>query len=213
MRLAEITNDQLISITISRGNTSANLVTDPAFVSNDVLYVNPFTYNDSIVSFDAPGLSISMMALKEDSVPYFWQNIDIKKTVHEDEVYHCITSSIEGVRLNRRSAYRVFFGDEGDCFIPAVDPLRVIIRDISANGIGLMVNEDDKDKFSFGLKVRVTFSDQSMRFSADIFARVVRVVKLEKGYVVGCEFAAVYPEIGKYVTAKQLKLKKEKNNR
>lgn len=213
MKLAEISNDELISVTISRGNTSASLVTEPAFVLGGDLYVKPFTYNNAIVSFDAPGLTISMMAFRDDAVPYFWKYVQIVKLIKDGEVYHCISSSMDGVKLNRRNAYRVFVGEDGECFVTTNKSVSVTIRDISANGIGLMVYEEDASKFSFGMKIRISFSDSPMYFNADLMARVVRVIKSEKGCVIGCEFTAMYPEVSKYVAAKQLKLKKAAQNK
>lgn len=212
MKLTEITNDMLISVTISRGNTSASLVTEPAFALNDELYVKPFTYNNAVVSFDAPGLAISLMAIKEDSVPYFWKNVTIIKQIKDGEVYHCISSGMDGVKLNRRDSYRVFVGEDGECFATTNKSVPVTIRDISANGVGLIVYEEDAKLFNFGAKLRITFSDNPMYFNADLMARVVRIVKTDKGYVIGCEFTQVYSDINKYVASKQLKLKKAKNS-
>lgn len=213
MKVGEVTADQLISVTITKNDTSATLMSEPAFTVGEDLYVQPFRYNGAIISFDAPDINISMMALKEDSVPFFWQIVHIRKVVKDGQFYHCISCNMDGVRLNRRNAFRVFVGVNGDCIIMQNNKtIPVNVRDISATGIGILASEEYATDFGFGSKIRIFFNDEDMYFKVDVIARVVRTVAAEKAFIYGCEFTCMYPQLERYIASKQLKLKKEKRS-
>ena len=209
MKLGEITTDYIISVTVVRGETSVSLSTDVLAQGSDCVYVNPFLHGDAMVSFDIPDIDISMMAVRENAVPFFWNSVTITKDKVNGQVCQCIRSTGDGVRLNRRTAFRVFVGIEGDCIVIDKNTMvPITVRDISASGIGFIVHSKEDPEFKFGSKVHIRYEDAEMRFKIDVIARVVRREEAEAGYIFGCEFACMYPQIEKYVAQKQLKKNK-----
>jgi c-di-GMP-binding flagellar brake protein YcgR len=211
MRLDEISEDSVISIAVIRGNTSVNLQTNPAFATEDGIMVHPFTHDDTIINFNVPDLRIEMIVAREDEVPYFWKTVTISKETFQGEVYHCIRSKMEGVRLNRRNSFRVFIGETGTVVkIPGEKSFQVLIKDISAGGFAFSVRDDEEHEYKRGDQVHIFFEDREARFNLDVTGRVVRVVDDGKRTTYGCSFTRNYPQVDRYCAQKQLKKRQQK---
>ena len=211
MKLSEIASDSIINVLVSKEDSSISLTTTMAFYDEDILFVNPFMYEDNLVSFDAPDLAVEMMAVRENEVPYYWKRVHIGVMKIDGKLYHAISTRHTGVRLNRRNSFRVFVGEEGSAFQPRFgDRLPIIVKDISATGIGFIVQGIDEDYFSPGDQVHINYIDKEERFGIDVVGRVVRHTPTEKGILYGCSFTKVYPQINKYVTEKQIHSRKKR---
>ncbi|MBO4678286.1 MAG: PilZ domain-containing protein [Lachnospiraceae bacterium] len=212
MRLSEIAADSIINVLVSKEESSISLTSTMAFYDEDLLFVNPFMYEDNIVSFDVPDLTVEMMVVRENEVPYYWKRVHVGVMKVDGKLYHAISSRHTGVRLNRRNSFRVFVGEEGSAFqARGGEKLPVLIKDISATGIGFIVHGMDEDYFSPGDHVHINYIDKEERFGIDVVGRVVRRFETEKGILYGCSFSNVYPQINKYVNEKQIKSRKKKS--
>ncbi|MCR5721424.1 MAG: PilZ domain-containing protein [Lachnospiraceae bacterium] len=212
MRLSEIAADSIINVLVSKDESSISLTTTMAFYDEDLLFVNPFMYEDNIVSFDVPDLNVEMMVVRENEVPYYWKRVHVGLMKIDGNTYHAISSRHTGVRLNRRNSFRVFVGEEGSAFqARGGEKLPIIVKDISATGIGFLVQGIDEDYFDMGEQVHINYIDKEERFGIDVVGRVVRTSRTDKGTLYGCSFSKVYPQINKYVTDKQLHKRKHKS--
>ena len=212
MKLSEIAADSIINVVVSKEDSSISLTTTMAFYDEDILFVNPFMYEDSLVSFDVPDLTVDMMVVRENEVPYYWKRVHIGLMKVDGNTYHAISSRHTGVRLNRRNSFRVFVGEQGSaCELRGGDTLPVIVKDISATGIGFLLQGVNEDIFSPGDQVHINYIDKEERFGIDVVGRVVRSFETEKGILYGCSFSKVYPQINKYVTDKQIHKRKSKS--
>ncbi|MBR5337025.1 MAG: PilZ domain-containing protein [Lachnospiraceae bacterium] len=212
MKLSEIAPDSIINVLVSKEDSSISLTTTMAFYDEDILFVNPFLYEDNIVSFDVPDLNVEMMVVRENEVPYYWKRVHVGIMKIDGNTYHAISSRHAGVRLNRRNSFRVFVGEEGSAQfqLRGGDKLPILVKDISATGIGFLVQGDDDEYFQPGDQVHINYIDKEERFGIDVVGRVVRSTSTEKGRLYGCSFSKVYPQINKYVTDKQIHKKKSK---
>ena len=212
MKLSEIAADSIINVLVSKEDSSISLTTTMAFYDEDLLFVEPFMYEDNIVSFDVPDLSVEMMVVRENEVPYYWKRVHVGVVKIDGKTYHAISSRHTGVRLNRRNSFRVFVGEEGSAFQTRTgERFPVIIKDISATGIGFLLQGVDEDYFSPGDQVHINYIDKEERFGIDVVGRVVRSFETDKGILYGCSFSKVYPQINKYVTNKQIHKRKHKS--
>jgi len=213
MKLGEVTLDSHIEVAVVRNDTSVNLNTTVLAAEGDVLYVNPFMHNDSMITFKtAPGLKIELTAVQPGEVPNFWNSVTIEKGTYEGRYCHVITSGISGVRLNRRNSFRVFIGIDGTCVEQVGGrTYKATVKDISSNGIGLIMSGGFDPDFKPAAPVHITYHDDEQRFNLEVDARVVRKDVHDDGTVVyGCKFMRLYPQIDKYVTQKQLKNRNKK---
>lgn len=213
MKLNEVEPRSIINVTVSKENASINLTTTSVEFNWDVeaLLVEPFMYEEAIVSFDIEDINVEMMVVKEGEVPFYWKHVTVSKVRKEGKLYHAIITDLAGARLNRRNSFRVFVGEEGSAFqVPGGETLSVLIKDISATGIGFIIKNAKEPYYKPGNQVHIHYSDNEARFGIDVVGRVVRAEMVETGYLYGCSFSKVYPQISKYVAQKQVKNRKKK---
>ena len=213
MKLGEVALDSHIAVAVIKGDTSVNLDTTVIEVTDEALYVEPFRHGESIISFNLKeGMHVEMLALRPGEVPNFWNSVLVTKGEYKERVCHIITTSVNGVRLNRRNSFRVFVGLEGTCMEQAGGvKYDVTVRDISSTGIGIMVSGENAPDFKISTPVHITYTDGECRFSIDVEGRVVRKEEIEDGPIIyGCKFVRLYPQIDRYVTQKQIKNRHKK---
>ena len=206
MKIGEITKEANISVAVIRGDTSVNLSTTVLAVGGETLYVEPFMHNGACISFLAPDLRLEMIVSGMGDVPYYWKGISIVKEKYDNQVCHAIRCNVDGVRLNRRNSFRVFIGEKGSILeVPGEGQVNVTIKDVSAGGISFVTQGADAPEFKPGAHVHIKYEDREARFTIDVISRVVRRDEVENNYVYGCTFTRVYPQMSRYVAAKQIR--------
>lgn len=204
MKLQEIEEGSSISITVKREDTSATFPSEVYKVFTDCILVNLFVFEDNVISFEGENLTIEMVVVKPGEVPYFFKNIKITREIYMDQPYHCIRTGTVGVRLNRRNAFRAFIGEEGSALeVPGNRRVDVLVKDLSSTGIGFLINKNEKTRFETGQHLEVIFKDSLISSTIDVVARVVRIEEKETDILYGCAFSKHYPQIDRYVAAKQ----------
>lgn len=206
MVISEVTADSILNVTATKGNMSVNLITTPAFTADGDLYAQPFLHDGNVVNFSVPGLAVELMAVKSGEIPVYFKSVSIAKTKYEGKVYHCISSDVLGVKLNRRNSFRVFVGERGEAMeLTGGGRYDVTVKDVSSTGIAFVAKNADDSLFQSGDHVHIIFEDTTAYFKIDVVARVVRVLKIEAGVLFGCAFTRMYPQIDRYVAAKQMR--------
>jgi len=204
MKVSEIEEGSSVSVWVKKDNTSAELPSVVTKVFEDCILAECFMHDDSLVTFDAPGLSIEMMVVKPGEVPYNFKNVKVTLVEYEGKRYHCMSTGTVGVRLNRRNAFRVFIGENGVASIPGKKSTSVLVKDLSSTGIGFLVSGTD-DPFEIGGNVNVVFTDSTTGTTIDVTSRVVRVMEGEKETLYGCMFTKHYPSVERYTASKQVR--------
>lgn len=213
MHLGEISADSIINISVTRGDVGVNLTSSVVEIHEEYLLAEPFRHNNSIISFSSPDLKIEMTVTRNGEVPFFWRSVDINKEIKDGKIYHAITTNVDGIRLNRRNSFRVFIGENGTAMqVTDSNRMTVTIRDISAGGIGLYTDRTDDLLFNIGDQVHIYYVDDVMGFSIDVVGRVVRTEETEHGRIYGCRFVRMYPQVDKYIAAKQRKDRNKKTD-
>lgn len=204
MKLQEIEEGSSISITVKRDDTSADFPSEVYRVFADCILVNLFEHNGEIISFEGENLLIEMVVIKPGEPPYFFKNVKITREMYEDKYYHCIRTGTIGVRLNRRNAFRAFIGEEGAALeVPGNRRVDALVKDLSSTGIGILINKNEKFHFDIGQHLEVIFKDSLISTTIDVVARVVRIEEKETDFLYGCVFSKPYPQVNRYVAAKQ----------
>jgi len=211
MHLGEISEDYSVSVNVMKGDASATFSSKPAFFEGGRLFVMPFRYDNQIINFGADGLFFEFSAVRDGEVPYFWKNVNISREVRNNEVFHAISSDVDGVRLNRRNAFRVFIGLDGEAInLDDKKSHHITVKDISSTGIGILSRKNEDPLFEVGNLLQVRYRDEDFYIDVDITCRVVRMYESDVGYVYGCQFSRLYPKVENYVAQRQLKKAKKK---
>lgn len=206
MVISEVTADSILNVTATKGNMSVSFISTPVFTVDGDLYALPFLHDGNVVNFSVSGLALDLMVVKPGEVPIYFKNVSITKTKYEGKVYHCISSEMVGVKLNRRNSFRVFVGEKGEAMeLTGGGRYEVTVKDVSSTGIAFVARNADDSLFQSGDHVHIIFEDTTAYFKIDVVARVVRILKIEAGTLFGCAFTRLYPQIDRYVAAKQMK--------
>lgn len=208
MNISEVTSEFNVNVTVIRGNSSGNFATKAAFGRTDGLYVEPFFHGSSMISFNVPGITLDVSAVQDGEYPYFWRNVHIERRDYDGKPYHFIKADGEGVKFNRRKAFRVFVGESATLnIVPDLNAKAVRVKDISATGIAVL---GDADLCKRGDMIVVRYTDDVLRSQIDVSARIVRILETEAGTLYGAAFTKLYPLVEKYVAQKQLKNRQSK---
>ncbi len=209
MRFYEITGEYDISINVKSGDNKGNFVTSPAFydIESDSLFVEPFMHDRYIISFEGD-LKIDMTAYIPGELPYYWKSVHVMKAERGEKIYHVISSPVEGVRINRRSAERLPVGVRGKVQLAKGGLDHVVeIHNISATGVCFIAKEGETPEFKKESRVHVTYTDPDTGFNADLLCRIVRVNRYGTHMVYGCAFTRVYMDVARYIANKRIRNK------
>lgn len=165
---------------------------------------------DRIVNFSSENVTCSITALK-DNKPYSWNGVKIVAlSLPEQGTIHMVLSNDDTKSFNRRNEYRLFLGQEGSCrFGDSKESKKVMIKDISCSGLGMIINKSDNIEISVGMEIEVQFlvpgSDGTGQ-KYTLNGKIVRYVAMGNGKeLVGCKLPGRHPELEKMIYEKQRK--------
>lgn len=150
--------------------------------------------------------------------PLIWYELSIRYIQHPStgEKYHLIFSEKEGKVHNRRENYRLYMGCSGTAQVgDSKKTTEVLIKDISAQGVGFVMSAQDSKDISIGDKVHLKFRD-GVEYNNTMFDLVTNVVRIddmdnENRCLVGCMQDKYSDTINKYILGKQRdRLKKQR---
>lgn len=180
--------------------------------------VTPIEYEDKYVSFIGDNI-VCDISCTINGNPYRYNNIKIK--LIELPVVgkvHIILCDKEGKIHNRRGEYRQYLGIEGDLvFTENHIPRRVIIKDLSVIGIGIVVpNDFAVNENSF---VVVSWSDMIKtqggrveEYSYKVQGVIVHVNAIsETKKLIGIRLTGSNSRLSRYINSKQLLSLSRKN--
>ena len=159
--------------------------------------------NECIIDFSDKSVKCSAIGISATKL-YQWERVALVKMKFLDlGTVHLMVSNDESKSFNRRSEYRLSLTCEADLRIKDVEgKFRCIVRDISAHGIGIMVNADmEIDRQSV---ISITFTYEGTEF--EVRARVIRKVHSNNNRVlVGCLIGGCNVDLPKFINAEQSK--------
>ena len=159
--------------------------------------------NECIIDFSDKSVKCSAIGISDTKL-YQWGRVALVKMKFLDlGTVHLMVSNDESKSFNRRSEYRLSLTCEADLHIKDVEgKFRCIVRDISAHGIGIMVNADmEIDRQSV---ISIAFTYEGTEF--EVRARVIRKVHSNNNRVlVGCLIGGCNVDLPKFINAEQSK--------
>lgn len=141
-------------------------------------------------------VAIDMELPQEDGIPLIWRNI---KIVNYKNAY-VMQASMEGVRNNRRSSYRISVGKKAWFSMAGRESQYVMIKDISITGFS--ISDRNKElKLMKGNTLSVSFEDLGYRL--DLVGRVVRIENRDDMIVYGMTIINICNDLSTYINIKQ----------
>lgn len=205
MEIRELTTDFKLSITISNQQSKKTLQSNIVYVSGNSVYVEPFTYNGTVLNFDSQQIAISMIAYQDEKAPICWKVVTVRKEVEEGVTYHVIESGVNGVKINRRENFRVFLGINGKAYVLGQnEKMDVIVKDISETGFAVLIPVATEIKFKRNDVLVIEFYDRGQEESFTLSGRIVRGESLEKYNLFGCRLIKDSHLVRRYIANKQL---------
>jgi len=167
--------------------------------------------NDKVIGFPEKGASYLVTYTdQKNKKPYQWPGVAVKQVAFPTgEKFHVFISSKNMKELNRRDSFRLWLGCQGfiqdglnNKYFPA------LIKDISATGIGFIVEDKHLENISYPPKmmgtVLLTFTDETTEAQFKVAATVVRIEEMSAGRkLYGAKFPQENARIAKYVNEKQ----------
>ena len=152
------------------------------------------------VSFQSQNVFIDLYLLEDDTPPIVWENVTIKHARGDNGLCHVIMPSKDGVKMNRRHAYRL------DVHAPAnitVGRERVqvqgMVRDVSSNGFAIVTTKED---IRGGEEVRAEMFDKETAIM--LVGACVRKRTMSDGqFLYGCKMKFYNPQLRKFINEKQ----------
>lgn len=152
------------------------------------------------VSFQSQNVFIDLYLFEDDTPPIVWENVTIKHARGDNEPCHVIMPSKDGVKMNRRHAYRL------DVHAPAnitVGRERIqvqgMVRDVSSNGFAIVTTKED---IRGGEEVRAEMFDKETAIM--LVGACVRKKTMSDGqFLYGCKMKFDNPQLRKFINEKQ----------
>lgn len=168
-----------------------------------------------VVTF--PAGIIYKVFISHEGVPYMWNEVAIKQIVHPKtgDKMHLVISNQDARQYNRREYYRLYLGYEGVAQIGSVHKAKhVLVKDISATGIGFILDKKDAENVGIGDEVHIKFEDSFTNTKFDMITRIVRVVddEDENRSIYGCKQDKYSETLNKYVITKQREMTKKRRS-
>lgn len=153
------------------------------------------------VSFQSTKAFVDLYLFEDDTAPVVWENVIIKHARGDKGPCHVIMASKDGVKMNRRHAYRL------DVHAPAnisigrdrTSQMQGIVRDVSSNGFAIITTKED---IRGGEEVRAEMFDKETAFM--LVGVCVRKRTMQDGrFLYGCKMRFDNPQLRKYINEKQ----------
>lgn len=208
MRLYEFkqgTEVTLCSAT-SRGKYEFSSVILKIFPEQGRVILAPVAVNGRIVHFSHSSGITHTITITTKSKVYEYLDVKLKEIRTKSRKYKYALSvecETDVTPVNRRNFFRVFLGVEGRLEAGITRRSQeVIIKDISANGLGVICSK--QMNFPIGTEVEVTFLDEITNERFDLECTIVRKVEQdEESVMYGCQLPEVSDSMERFVALKQ----------
>ena len=141
-------------------------------------------------------VTIDMELAQDDGFPLIWRNVKIVN----HKVAYIMQASVDGVRNNRRSSFRISVGKQGWFSMAGRESQYVTIKDVSVSGFSISDRKKEL-KLMKGNQLSVSFEDLGYRLN--LVGKVVRIENREDMIVYGMVITNICNDLSTYINIKQ----------
>lgn len=173
-------------------------------IKGKCILVPPLKSNDKILSFKNADI-IAQITCIIDEIPYVFKGCSVQYIKTKTNSYHAIICNENGVKINRRSHFRVNIDEY--CYVNhGKATIDAIIKDISFSGFSFVVSHWDDVKMDF---IQLTYHDSITNNDVILTGRVVRTQNLENDKtLIGC-YMIPKESVNRYINERQRKTMKK----
>lgn len=209
MLLNEIAPGASAELEVEQNGEKNNLTVTVAMSYESSLLLEAILFEGRVVGF-SPESKVSLYYQDEGKV-YCWRNVKIAPVKYQGHVYHVVDSPLDSETINRRGAYRVYFGKH----MPVTSftehgpkTISALIKDISDTGFAYITSEP----YKINDYIRLTL-DMSKDTSLRLNGKVVRIAPQDEVgslFLYGCAFADRNRHLSMFLMEYQSKKQKRK---
>lgn len=199
MKLSTLETGSPITLIISnKAKTITMEATIKKILNDNVALITIETDTSQTLNFE--NVHVEMEYEPDEDIPYIWRKVQIV-FYHSDYILKTFS---DGVRNNRRDAFRVGVGHLAKMQIAGQRAVEVLVRDISMSGFSIT---DRKKILNLkpGDKVSIHFED--IGHLLDLTGRAVRTEEHEDMIIYGFEITNLCKDLSSYITLKQQRKK------
>lgn len=206
MKLYEIEEGEPIQVIASMGDNKVEYMTTVDYRKGGVLFVEPIRYEGKILDFSSDKVNLTVMYVVDGEKPMIWEKCVVRYIQTETQKLYAIICKRDGVRWNRRYAFREYMGIGGSLLSEnSRKRWDVIVKDISTEGVAFVINSGDVSMEDIG-SFHLEFEDRENHLSIQLDGRVVREETVEEDKkVFGAALKRANIDIGRYILQKQRK--------
>lgn len=210
MTIADLTEQYTVTLVVTVGIKSKDLMTTIAQVHPDYVLLQPILINGQIVGFGS-SCTIDFVCVQESGV-FAWRSVSLSLVKVKGNTYYKVPLPDEAQPYNRRNAFRVYIGETMTISVfqnTGPTPCNVLVRDISETGFGFI----SKEKYDITRTIRFSIP-LTGRKSLTLTATIVRrEFDEEKGtYSYGCKFVEPNSSLSGYLMQRQRERQQGKMN-
>ncbi|MCR5634803.1 MAG: hypothetical protein K6F90_05780 [Lachnospiraceae bacterium] len=191
-----------ISLTISNERGKMQIFTKIMTIIDNSLVVEPLMVDGVVVNLTG-NYEVEMLVIRQEGeVPIYWQRVRIDNKMYHEKECNVITSKLPGVKLNRRSCFRVGIAAQVKVNGIGSEPMNLNLRDLSANGFSLAVPKDLE--IEFHKKLTIEYLDQRNQTFFELGGRPIRKNEMNGMAIYGGVLDRRMPNLEAYLTQKQM---------
>ncbi len=191
-----------ISLTISNERGKMQIFTKIMTIIDNSLVVEPLMVDGVVVNLTG-NYEVEMLVIRQEGeVPIYWQRVRIDNKMYHEKECNVITSKLPGVKLNRRSCFRVGISAQVKVNGIGSEPMNLNLRDLSANGFSLAVPKDLE--IEFHKKLTIEYLDQRNQTFFELGGRPIRKNEMNGMAIYGGVLDRRMPNLEAYLTQKQM---------
>ena len=192
-------NEKPYSMTVSIVAKNSEYIIIPAVLHNN-LVVEPGSFQDFEILYSTKEGIFNFQTLRADANIYLGMRV------------YYISCDEDVQRLNRREAYRVFFGEIVRITVISENGRQRntegILKDLSVTGMGVIA----KQELEIGAMMKIVYNYDGLYFL--LYGKIIRKEKVYRyrAFSYGCEFKEPNNSINRIIILKQLKNKRAENS-
>ena len=202
MTFEDLEQGNQISLTLSNERGKMQIFTKIENIVDNSLVIPPLMYEGMPINLTGHYDAEMLVVRGEGEVPIYWQKVIIEKKIYHDQDCNVITSKLPGVRLNRRSCFRVGIASQIKVAGIGDEPRNVMLKDLSANGFSITVPKDLE--IEFHKKLLMEYVDHRNQKTFELGGRPIRRNEMNGMAVYGGVLDRRSSELESYLTQKQM---------
>lgn len=203
MKIVDIEEKSELQIDVYCNTQKIFFNAEVKFSAFDAVFIAPIKEDGKMLDFNAGNLIIHTTVQMPGDQPVIFRDCVVKGVRYKDEVYHMITSTRMGAKLNRRSRYRIPLGYTGSVRIGSHKGIiNVVIHDLSTSGFSFTCEKSRYDVIGDNVKLVFIDSHEDIKFTLN--GEIVREQEWTEDRVLyGCVLEGSNNMIDYYIAKKQ----------